>query len=44
MSAESRHLFFAPRGFTHGFLSLEGGTGVECLIDDEYSKESERVS
>ena len=42
LSAENRHMLFVPRGFAHGFLSLEDGTEVEYLVDDEYHKESER--
>ena len=42
MSAENRHMLFVPRGFAHGFLSLEESTEVEYLVDNEYHKESER--
>ncbi|MDG6921184.1 MAG: dTDP-4-dehydrorhamnose 3,5-epimerase [Nitrososphaerota archaeon] len=42
LSAENRHMLFVPRGFAHGFLSLEDGTEVEYLVDSEYHKESER--
>ena len=42
LSVENRHMLFVPRGFAHGFLSLEDGTEVEYLVDDEYHKESER--
>ena len=42
LSAENRHMLFVPRGFAHGFLSLEDGTEVEYLVDNEYHNESER--
>ena len=42
LSAENRRTLFVPRSFAHEFLSLEDGTGVEYLVDNEYSKESAR--
>jgi dTDP-4-dehydrorhamnose 3,5-epimerase len=42
ISEENRRMLFIPRGFAHGFLSLEDDTEVEYLVDNEYSKESER--
>ena len=42
LTKKNRHMLFIPRGFAHGFLALEKGTEVEYLVDNEYSKESER--
>ena len=42
LTAENRRMLFVPRGFAHGFLALEDDTEVEYLVDNEYSRESER--
>lgn len=34
-------MLFVHRGIAHGFLTLEDATEGECLVDGEYSKESE---
>jgi dTDP-4-dehydrorhamnose 3,5-epimerase len=34
---------FVPRNFAHGFLTLEDDCVVQYLVDNEYSKESERT-
>ena len=39
---KNRHMLFVPRGFAHGFISLEDDTEVEYLVDQEYSTDCER--
>lgn len=34
---------FVPRNFAHGFITLEDDCVVQYLVDNEYSKESERT-
>jgi len=34
---------FVPKNFAHGFLTLEDDCVVQYLVDNEYSKESERT-
>lgn len=38
---ESGRQLFVPRGFAHGFISLEDNTSFEYFIDNKYSPESE---
>lgn len=40
--AEDHKIFFIPKGFAHGFVSLEEDTLVQYKCDDFYSPESER--
>ena len=42
LSEKNRLMLYVPRGFAHGFASLEDGTEVVYLVDNDYSKESER--
>ena len=35
-------MLLVSRGFAHGYASLEEGTKVIYLVDNDYSKESER--
>ena len=42
LTDKNRHMLFVPRGFAHGFISLEDDTEVEYLVDQEYSTECER--
>jgi dTDP-4-dehydrorhamnose 3,5-epimerase len=32
---------YVPKGYAHGFLTLQSGTIVNYLVDNEYSKEHE---
>lgn len=42
LSEEDDYLFWIPRGFAHGFLTLENNTRIEYLVDGEYSPSDER--
>ena len=42
LSLANRRAFYIPRGFAHGFLSLEEGSEVLYLCDEKRVAESER--
>ncbi len=41
LTAENKRMFYVPRGFAHGFLSLQDDTVFHYLVDNDYSKENE---
>lgn len=42
LSAENRRMMYVPRGFAHGFLTLEPHSEVFYMVSQVYSKEKER--
>ena len=42
LSAENRTMMYVPKGFAHGFLTLEEDSEVIYLVSQVYSKELER--
>jgi dTDP-4-dehydrorhamnose 3,5-epimerase len=42
LTAENRRLMYVPRGFAHGFLTLEENTEAIYLVSDFYAAERER--
>ena len=42
LSAENRRMMYVPRGFAHGFLSLEQDTEIFSFVSEVYSKQYER--
>ena len=42
LSEEDDYLFWIPRGFAHGFLTLQENTRIEYLVDGGYSAQDER--
>lgn len=42
LSASNRRMFFLPKGFGHGFLTLEKDTEVEYKVDAFYSPQHDR--
>ncbi|MFQ5728889.1 MAG: dTDP-4-dehydrorhamnose 3,5-epimerase [Waddliaceae bacterium] len=42
LSAENRKMMFVPRGFAHGFLTLEPNTEIIYLVSEFYSQDHER--
>jgi len=43
LSSANKRQFFIPRGFAHGFLTLEDETEVQYKVDNIYSREHDRV-
>ena len=41
LTPENGRQLFVPRGFAHGFVSLEDDTLFQYLVDNDYSKEDE---
>ena len=42
MTAENRKMMVVPKGFAHGFLTLEPDTEVLYLVSEYYAPEAER--
>jgi dTDP-4-dehydrorhamnose 3,5-epimerase len=42
LSAENRMMMYVPKGFAHGFLTLEADTEAFYLVDEFYSPQHER--
>jgi len=42
LTPENRQMMYVPRGFAHGFITLEPDTEILYLVSTPYSKESER--
>jgi dTDP-4-dehydrorhamnose 3,5-epimerase len=42
LSAENRMMMYVPKGFAHGFLTLEDGTEALYLVSKFYAPENER--
>ena len=42
LSAENRRMMYVPKGFAHGFISLEDNTEAFYFVDEFYAPELER--
>lgn len=42
LTPENRRMMYVPRGFAHGFITLEPNTEILYLVSVPYSKENER--
>lgn len=42
LTADNRRLFYVPKGFAHGFITLTDNTEVLYFVDEFYSPENER--
>jgi len=43
LTAENRKAILVPKGFAHGFLSLEDDAEVIYAVDETYAREHERI-
>jgi len=43
LSAENRRMMYVPKGFAHGFLTLEPDTEAFYFVDEFYAPEQERI-
>ncbi|MFB6199695.1 MAG: dTDP-4-dehydrorhamnose 3,5-epimerase [Candidatus Nanohaloarchaea archaeon] len=41
LSKENKKMLFVPRGFAHGFLTLEGPAEVQYKVDNDYAPDQE---
>jgi dTDP-4-dehydrorhamnose 3,5-epimerase len=42
LTAENRRMIYVPKGFAHGFITLDDDTEAFYLVDEFYSPENER--
>jgi len=42
LTADNRRMFYVPKGFAHGFITLEPNTEAMYLVDEFYAPEQER--
>lgn len=42
LTADNRRMFYVPKGFAHGFITLEPNTEAMYLVDEFYAPELER--
>jgi dTDP-4-dehydrorhamnose 3,5-epimerase len=42
LSQENRRMMYVPKGFAHGFLTLEPNSEILYLVSENYSQEHER--
>ncbi len=42
LSEENKHMFFIPKGFLHGFVTLTDDVEVSYKVDEYYSPENDR--
>jgi dTDP-4-dehydrorhamnose 3,5-epimerase len=42
LTAENRRMMYVPKGFAHGFITLEDATEALYLVDEFYGPEQER--
>ncbi len=42
LSAENRTMFYVPKGFAHGFITLEDNTEAFYFVDEYYAPDCER--
>lgn len=42
LTAENRRMIYVPKGFAHGFVTLEDNTEALYLVDEPYAPEAER--
>lgn len=43
LSETNKRQLYIPKGFAHGFITLQDGTEIEYKVDDYYDKELERT-